>query len=235
MLTYKVLPFSLFFWASWVLLIPSYSQTATTINHNGYLLEMSSAANDTVYVQDPVSGRRLMRIIRPKPLQLNREKIYNTSEITTGPKYTGDEGHYHTLIFNTLQKELNKLNDGIYYFSINDAIINKDGKLVYFVFDGLRKAATFNNKAAAANVGFSNYALEDNDIINDKEGEEKNPAVLVDLINQRVKTLLDNMPLVQPAQLNGKAVNYLCKMFNADNTIQVKDHVATFSATDDAL
>lgn len=211
-----------------------YSQTST-INYNGNTLEMSSATNDTLYVADPVSQRKVMRVTKPAPLKLNSEKIYNASEVTSGPRYTGDEGHYHTFIFNKLQKELNKLNDGIYFFSINDVIINKDGKLVYYFFDGLHKAATFNNKAAASNVGFSNYAFVDNDIITDPDGEEKNPAELVSLISQRAKNLLDNAPQMQPAMLNGNAVNYRCKMFNADNTIQVKNHVATYSASDDAL
>ncbi len=235
MYTHKMMPLSLLLLAILAIVNSAFSQAPAIVSINGNALEMSAKANDTIYVQDPVTGNKLTRVTKPKPLNLNGEKIYTASELTSAPKYTGDEGHYHTLIFNKLQKELNKLNDGIYYFSIDNMVINKEGKLVYFTFGGLHKAATFNNKAASANVGFSNYAFVDNDIINDTEGEEKNPVELTDLINKRVKPLLDNFPKLQPAQLNGEPVNYACKMFNADNTIQVRNHVATFSPTENAL
>jgi hypothetical protein len=72
-----------------------------------------------------------------------------------------------------------------------------------------------------------------NPIILDAEDDAQ--PELKEIINEKLKALLTETISFKPAELNNKPVNFQTAMFNRDNTIQVKNHVATFSATDDAL
>jgi hypothetical protein len=197
---------------------------------------MSSAKDDTIYVADPVSNHVLVRVMKPQPVKLNGEQIYPSSQVTTEAKYIGDEGNFHTYIFNKLKSQLNTLVDGMYFFSISNVVISKEGKLVYYVYEGIHKAATFNNKAVNTDLGINKQTLQPygNPIILDAEDNVQPESK--DIINEKVKELLKNPALqFKPAELDKKPVNYQTTMFTIDNTIQVRNHAATFSASDNAL
>jgi len=178
------------------------------INIHGNEIEMSAAYNDSAMVKDPSSGRHLLMIKKPKPIKLNKEPIYSAADVSTPAMWRSNDSHFHTYLFNQLQSDLNKLSDGIYFFTIQQLLINKQGKLVYFVFNGLHKASTFNNKPAENNTGFNNNGTGDKEFIIDADGELTNPQSLIDKINRKMKALLDAAPAMQPALLNGHAVNY---------------------------
>jgi hypothetical protein len=217
------------------LLIGVQAMAQNIINIHGNEIEMSAAYNDSTIVQDPSSGRNMLMIKKPIPIKLNKEPIYWANTLNTPAVFKGTDAHYHTYLFKQLQNELNKLADGIYFFSIQQFVINKQGKPVYYVFNGLHKASTFNNTPAQNNTGFNNNETSNKEMIIDSEGELANPQTLIDKLNRKMKTLLDAAPAMQPALLNGHTVNYQCILFDANNVIQVKNHIATFWASENSL
>ena len=204
------------------------------IHSKGNEIEMSAPANDSFLITDPASGRQWLKVLVPKPIKLNREPLYPCKLLSSPLRYKGPEASYHTFLFNQLKKELDKLADGIYFFNISILIFNKEGQLVYYSYNGLHKASTFNNKPALNNVGFNDNGTQ-SEIIIDTEGETTNPDLLIDKIDNKIIKLLNKVPQMHAGQLNNNVVSCYCSMFNAQNVIQVKDHVATFWANADAL
>ncbi len=178
---------------------------ATLGGQPGITVEINSsdAAITTGKLQLSGDGAKADESIRvsyfSSPVRLNGEPVYSEGDITTDPEYTG-EGTFEQYIFDGMKKELDKLDDGMYFVRLSYLIIDKNDRVAYYSNDGI----------VPQNIK--------------KPLDEATKAKLKNMLG----ALTEQSRGFRAGTLNGQAVNaYLAWGFNMHNKIVVRDHNAS--------
>lgn len=146
---------------------------------------------DTVYVEDPATGEIQLMITKREgtPKSMNGEKIYNPRELNASGtnKLSFSAGALKTYILTQMENQLRKLPDGDYRLRIADIVLSKDGKVVLFTYEGMQKVTSYSKFG---------------DPITEPIDEDINSEIA-----RKASSLIDDMPLYEPAKLNGKKVH----------------------------
>ncbi|MCW3124207.1 MAG: hypothetical protein JWQ38_3699 [Flavipsychrobacter sp.] len=211
---------------SLILLLTSvsvFSQTTETVNGNTFTF--SSA--ETATVMDPIAGKSYDEVFPPRPLTMNGEVIYNASNLMTLPGYkkeSGKELKLSELLFDAVKDELQTLDDGEYILDIDNAVISKEGKLVYYKYKGVwqlvaRRVAA-NTDAKEKMTGFVRVTMDPED--------QNIPVTIKNTINSKITNLLEHLPACTPGTISKKPVNITGELFNNGSVIVVKNHKPVF-------
>lgn len=154
-----------------------------------------SPATDTVMVQDPSTGEMRMVIGRkaPSPVKINGEPIYNNYSIRTPGKFGGDVSTQSSFsgqglkmyLLTNMQKEIKRLRNGKYQLGVQDVVIDKKGKIVFYRLEEL---------ASVLDKPVNNSRVRPLD----KE--------TLDKFAKKISTLIDKMPTNTPADIEGTPV-----------------------------
>jgi len=191
--------------------------------YRGNTFEFSEASpKDTVMILDPVTGKERMVVteLSPKPIKMNGEKIYSHNDLEgTRPsmgKPVNQEagftaGNIKEYLVSNLSKELAKLSDGDYNFKIENIVIDKNGKVVYFEYGGINLGNMMIHDGSTNNikqVSFSNISPD-----------------LQKEIAKKIYELLNDAPAHEPGFINGKEVPfYIVETAALWNPFTIKDH-----------
>lgn len=181
------------------------------ITYRGNTFEMKIWPNDTVMVQDPVTGQEFIKIAsrEPSPMKMNNKVIYSDYKTEDDKLTTTDNintiGVLNTnslkrYLINNLKEEFKMLPDGEYEISMDNIVLGENGKVVYYDYGGVSPMMRTNT---AKNIYIPDNVLKAFDI--------------------KIAQLMDNIPSHTPADINGKAVPYLIQGRDFYNSITLKN------------
>ena len=158
---------------------------------------------DTVTMTDPVTGKEVQKIVSfdAVPMKMNGEKIYRSDSVTVLPAWK--DGAFEEYILNQLTNELNQLPDGEYSINMNNVVIDKKGKAVFYEYRGFYDVRGF---------------TDENKIV---------PEKLRNTVSKKIDELVRKAPVKKPASLHGKSVTVLADAYLARYKITVQNHKAT--------
>lgn len=113
------------------------AQSTQKIKFNGNEIELISNPSDTIYVENIETGEREMKISMPDPLpiSMNGKTIINETHITPLPERSLSEYFIDFVLQN--KTIFNQLSDGHYYLNPRHFVINEEGKIMYYKFEGI--------------------------------------------------------------------------------------------------
>jgi hypothetical protein len=171
------------------------------IYYKGNVFELWAPGPDTVMVEDPVTGKMLMKVatIDSFPVRIGNRYIYKESELTAdevaGVRKTTRE--IQEYVEENIREEFSKLDDGIYWMFIYQIVLDEKGNLVY------------NQNAQIRMDDFPMKGFDD--------------------LEHKVMKLLDKAPSFTPVQRAGKPVPYrIVNVYTRDHLIKVSGHKVTF-------
>lgn len=174
---------------------------AITFKGNSFKLG-TEKIKDTIVVTDPVSGveKTVFYFRAPEPIAINGEKIYNINEVSVPPQSYIPGTAFEQYILNNLTNEsiMRSLPDGIIHIALDDIIIDKAGRIVFYNFNGV------------------NYKGQDHLI-------RKLP-----ITDEIIDKWISGAMYIKPALLNSKAVNARLDISMSVYTIELKDHMLTY-------
>lgn len=177
--------------------------TDTTINVNGNTLLLAGQV-DTVEAIDPITtavkisldydGYRSTRennktILNRVPVQLNDEKIYSPygstaiehcAELVRGKKYLSE------YIQKKTRWQYKKLSKAAYNADIRNIVVNKEGNIVYYEYNGVYKTDGFNRQDISVRY--------------------------LERVNKRVRNMMNKVQM-KPAIVNNQPVAYRLKHY----------------------
>ena len=100
---------------------------------------LSEPRLDTIYTKNQVTGEKMMRVLKvePYPILMNAKPIID-NKLAQSPIFKSKFENPRQMILGTLQKEIEKLDDGLYTIAISNLIIDESGNICYFWYDGIR-------------------------------------------------------------------------------------------------
>ncbi len=106
----------------------------------GYRFVFSEAKTDTYTIPDPVTRQPLLRLATtiPQPVKVNDTAIADAP--AKRPKYKGNNDDLRAYLLHNMETELGKLYDGEYYLGIRDILVDVNGRIIYFGYEGIRHA-----------------------------------------------------------------------------------------------
>lgn len=173
------------------------------------------SGNDTVVVMDPVTGKENMMIMTktPYPIKMNDKKIYSHNDLEGKTNALGkpsnEEAGFNAdnireYLVTGLSKELAALPDNEYRITFSNIVVDENGKIVYFEYEGI---STYKKPSTKP----------DTVALIDKAVEKK--------IADKVYDLLNNAPAHSPGVIDGNAVPfYIVEMAPFWNPFTIKDH-----------
>lgn len=180
------------------------------VTYRGNKFELSKQRpGDTVYVENPATGQMDMRVttMSQHPIKMNGAEIIDIEEVSTKPEPAIKEKTLREYLQNRLQNELSQLPAGRYRLAIDYIVVDANGHIAYYDFDGIETA----RNGTATKPG----------TIDDK---------LAKRINEKTEKLLVDLKIT-PAKYKGKNVPCLTnagKVFDCSTAIEVKDNRATW-------
>lgn len=161
------------------------------ITYKGNVIEYAEEeTRDTMIVTEAITGEEQIVVSTraPRPMTINQEQIYIKDELYGKRNYRTPgltESVIREYLLTNMGKEIKNLPDGEYTIYINDVIVDKKGKVVFFKFGGVHK------------------------MVEGKDGV-KRPELIDQKINEKIarKTsmLLEDAPAHNPALAKGKEV-----------------------------
>jgi len=197
-----------------------FEKQGNIVKYRGNTIELSPPSiPDTVTVIDAVTGKQNMVVTRknPNPIKLNGKKIYTSDDVNVKMKMGApatnkadiDGGAIKEYLLSNMKNEIAKLDDGNYVLHLDNIVLDENGAIVYYEYNGITGAKPF----AQAPPG--------------QEGMNKAPKVSKAVANEFEKKtgiLIDNAPRHGAAYFNGNAVPYLLNTIAFWNSFTVKNH-----------
>ena len=171
------------------------------IQFRGNEFEIKTLAPDTVFVEDPVTGELLVKVITRNPIitAVNGKPVHQ-DQAMFAPIYLGAENSLEQYVFNQLKPELDKLDDGSYNISAFNVVVDEKGKLVYYETSGIQP-------------------VQNKQIIKQE---------IKDRIDKSLFKALNNSMKFKPAVLKGEKVNSIIDLqLSGKHQIVVTDHNAS--------
>jgi len=131
------------------------------VTYKGNTFELSEPQKDTIMLIDPVTGKTITELSQrePMPIKMNGNTILQT--VDKQPYFMATKDDLQTYLLKNMQKELGKLEDGMYSLYVSDLVIDEEGKVVYFdygkIFGNKLMPATDDTKGTT-NVSFGTNA-----------------------------------------------------------------------------
>lgn len=195
------------------------------IAFNGNRFEFNEPKKDSILVEDPQTGKieTLLISVNPVPIKMNNEEIYYNNKLSAEARPNTQEGSISVFIFQSLKKELEKLPNGQYFVQLNNLVIDKKGKLVYYdkVEQSLGKEEYhFTNKADE--MPFAKPVSKDKLAANMDKKNTLTPALKKET-EQKIVEVLEKINFI-PGNIDGKNV---ISGLNTEMDFTVKNHVAS--------
>lgn len=113
------------------------AQSTQKIKFNGNEIELKSNPSDTIYIENIETGEREMKISMPDPfpISMNGKTIINETHITPLPERSLSEYFIDFVLQN--KALFDQLSDGHYYINPRHFVINEEGKIMYYKFEGI--------------------------------------------------------------------------------------------------
>ena len=178
-----------------------------TITHKGNVFEILSMA-DTVTVLDPITTEisTIIENPNPVPVKLNNMNIYAKGDVDTEPSLTWAK--LVRYIVQSSNQQVSALGNGEYQLNISNVILNAQGKIVYYNFDGISKIHS------EGHIG----KVDDNNIIATLNGSTNPAGIKIGWkkldertnksFSKQIEYLMNKAPAYQPAKVQGSAVPY---------------------------
>jgi len=204
-----------------------FSQSTEVFKGNTFTMSPASTAE----IYNPVSGKTDTEKVPPAPERMNGEKIYHASSLMTRPAYksnTGTEIKLSTVLFDSLKNELQQLEDGEYILDIKMPVISKEGRLVYYKMEGIKRltehaqssTTKMNDAGKPATYTLMSYTADDKNI----------PVAIKKSINTRTTYLLEHLPAMSPGTISNKPVHATGELFHSGSCmIKVNNRTASFN------
>ena len=188
-----------------------------TITFRGNIFELYTPPSDTVYIENPETKEREIKIysMDPYPIKMNNEKIFSSDSVDERPVLKGIRDNMLIVgIFKDNEMLLSKLDDGEYRFSIPQVVIGKNGELLYYIWEGL----TTNKFQKLSNDEKWGYT-------------PATPEKVKAQIDKKFDEFVANMKC-HPAVKDGKAVNCYSGYETLGEPIEivVKNHIASIKS-----
>jgi hypothetical protein len=167
---------------------------------------------DTIKIADPQTGKEMIKVseLVPMPIKMNGLKIYWEDSIENF-----EDMHYNNAGFNAenireyllanLMDELKLLPDGEFYFNIFNVVIDTNGRIAYFEFEGIKDYNMWRT------YGSKRYQVD---------------SLLQQKIISKVNALLNNATAHRPCRVGDEPVPCLITKYEAfyESGIFAKDH-----------
>ncbi len=170
-------------------------KNGNNVTYKGNVFEFGEIVYDTLMVENPVTGNQELKIAYrdPWPLKMNGQKVYRENEIDELRNKTGSANTYAGItskavkmyLLGKLSTDLSKLKDGAYYLGLSHIVVSKDGKVVYFDYEGL----------SYRNVNEPSKPSKDVD------------KTVQDAVQKKLGRLIADLPEYKPAIVDEKKVN----------------------------
>lgn len=111
------------------------------INVNGNIFELWAYPIDTVWIEDPFTGEREMKItsIDSFPITMNGIKIATEKDCNGSALPERSLNEYIIDLVNNNKALFNNLADGTYNISLRHFVVSETGQLLYYKFEGIEK------------------------------------------------------------------------------------------------
>ncbi len=179
-----------------------FERNGNKVTYRGNTFEYAPAGKiDTVILIDPVTGKEIIKTttIDPMPIKMNGIKIYNTDEVTERPATLAANGSFEDYMFKNLSAEFNKLPDGAYSFYINNIVVDKKGKTIYYEYGGIKA----------------------------EDRKTQIPPAVKTAIDKKVDPLINKAPALTPGKVNKEPVLVRTDILLDLYKIEVRDHKTT--------
>jgi len=205
---------------------PLYSKAQTYVAYKGNTFTFSNS--DQAHVYNPVTGHAEPGSIPAHPIAMNDAPVYDLRKITDGPVVPQDNGKAIKLseyLVIKLQPELAQLEDGLYILQINYAVIDTQGRLAYYKFNGLKQQLSSPVKINNTKADIDGHTLTEVSFTFTNNNIDQ---VLCRRINEQAKQLLEHPPAMIPAQMSGARVNVTGDLFYTLSIIKVRQHMVSY-------
>lgn len=211
------------------------------VTYKGNVIELAPIAYDTFYISLEGSDKRSMKIVKKEstPMTLNQKKIFHEDLADRNPQFAAPYKDLRDYLLKNMKNELINLPEGSYKMHISNVVTDENGKLVYFEYSGITRGRTseelgITNNAAAGAKQSMPVIKTDNMILrpttNSEAELDKN---IQNTLDEKIYSLLQNVPSYTPGLNDGKAVPSIAKSYNFGNYFKVKDHqLLDFSMAD---
>lgn len=111
------------------------------INVNGNIFELWAYPTDTIWIEDPFTGNREMKItsIDSFPITMNGIKIASEKDYQSSAIPERSLNEYIIDLVNKNKALFNNLADGTYNISLKHFVVSETGQLLYYKFEGIEK------------------------------------------------------------------------------------------------
>ena len=182
------------------------------ITYKNNKIELSPEKQDTIEIQDPVTGKWTTSVMKstPMPIKINNEAIHDDGNVDARPTFRAGRKQLEAYIIKSIAPLATDLEDGDYNIVVYNIIVDKKGQVVYYESHGLIQLVP----DAKAFGGTKQVRLDD--------------KKTVDAINK----MMDAIPDFNAAMLDQQPVPYKMSQLAPGRKIEVRNHVMTFVSTD---
>ena len=113
------------------------SQSNQKIKFNGNEIELISNPSDTIYVENIETGEREMKISKPDDYPKAINGLHIIKEVQNPPLPERSLNEYFIDLVLQNKALFDQLSDGHYYLNPRHFVINEEGKIMYYKFEGL--------------------------------------------------------------------------------------------------
>lgn len=177
------------------------AQSNQNISFKGNSFELFTQPRDTFYIENIETGQREMKITRVEviPIKMNGAAIAKGDEMQSPPLPERSMDEYFIDLVNQNKNLFNQLSDGQYRINPRHFVISKEGKIMYYTFEGVEKMNEPKENAIiqAIENGEVVYYKFSNDVKVPLDPKYFDPAILKELsikseINQFIKNFIDS-------------------------------------------
>lgn len=180
----------------------TFAQSNQKIKFNGNEIELVSNPSDTIYIENVETGEREMKISMPDdyPKTVNGRPIIKDVQNPPLPERSLNEYFIDFVLQN--KALFDQLSDGHYYLNPRHFVVNEEGKIMYYKFEGVASSKSKNK----------NDMAKENDIVKSNINKMINDYIISGKIH------------FVPGEKDGKKVLAIAN--SAYVGISVKDHKA---------
>jgi hypothetical protein len=116
---------------------PALAQSNRKILFNGNEIELSTPSTDTLYIENIETGEREIKVSIPDPfpIAMNGKTIINETHCRPLPERSLNEYFIDLVLQN--KTLFDQLTDGQYYINPRHFVINEEGSIKYYKFEGI--------------------------------------------------------------------------------------------------
>ena len=181
---------------------------------------------DSSYAMDPVTGSAVAEDLAEEIYSYDGHKIFETRVLSVSPGYVSGKASRKKLvevIFNAVKPGLQKLDDGKYILDIRQPVVDTKGRLVNYVYRGIKQITSTPESTTSANgIKMTRVKQTTNDLLASSSAKKE--------INQQTAKTLAHFPKLAPGRIRDKLVYATGSLFSTSTYIVVKSHSAELVA-----